>query len=303
MENSIIFHPSLSARFEEFGIPIPIKDERAQNVVSHLKKGVTPIDPSTIEALTKEDLLKVHDAKYVERFFSKDFEQVIFDCYDLQNYSLTKELDYENFRDHILFQAGASSLGIKMAFEKGFSFFLGGGMHHARYEKGFGFCPIHDFLAAALKNGITPQDIVVVDIDAHQGDGTADIGNRLGVQTLSFHMKEGWPLNDKSLSLIKSSIDIGIDSDDEDSILKITEEALKELNGKFYIVVAGTDAYEKDELPGTQSLKFSLETMVSWQKLIYDEIKKRNCPQYWLNAGGYGKFSWEPTAHFLNELL
>ncbi|MCP4914940.1 MAG: hypothetical protein GY909_17610 [Oligoflexia bacterium] len=303
MENSIIFHPSLSARFEDFGIPIPIIDERAQKVVSHLKRKVQAIPIEQVKPLIKDDLLKVHCDNYIDHFFSQEIERVIYDCYDLQNYSLTKELNYSSFRDHLLFQAGASDLGIKLAIENGFSFFLGGGMHHARYKKGFGFCPIHDFLAAALKNGITPQDIVVIDIDAHQGDGTADIGNKLGVQTISFHMKDGWPLNDHSLEKVHSTFDIGINSSDEEKILQKTQEVLEKVSGKFYIVVAGTDAYEKDELPGTQSLKFNLETMVSWQKLIYEEIKKRNYPQYWLNAGGYGRFSWEPTAHFLNELL
>ncbi|MDC1175557.1 hypothetical protein OAT67_09170, partial [Bacteriovoracaceae bacterium] len=206
MEKRIIFHPLLSARFEDFGLSIPIEDDRAKKVVDNLSVKIPHVDMNLITPLTKNDLKNVHSIEFVNDFFNSTFQEMIYNTYDLQNYPETKAIQYDEFRKHLLIQGGASFFGLSRMLEDDFAMFLGGGMHHARYESGHGFCPYHDFLSAYFKLGLNAKDLIVIDIDAHQGDGTADIGNRLGVKTISFHMKSGWPLTDPKIKKINSTI-------------------------------------------------------------------------------------------------
>ena len=68
-------------------------------------------------------------------------------------------------------------------------------------------------------------------------------------------------------------------------------------------VLAGADPYEKDQLGSTQKLKLTLEQMNRRNEMIYEFLKKRNTPQAWLMAGGYGDHAWEVYPAILTHVL
>ena len=69
------------------------------------------------------------------------------------------------------------------------------------------------------------------------------------------------------------------------------------------VVVAGSDPYEEDELPGTAGLRLNLEQMFARDMFVYDWLRMREIPQSWLMAGGYGEHSWKVYAKFLTTVL
>jgi acetoin utilization deacetylase AcuC-like enzyme len=254
--------------------------------------------------------------------------------------------------DTILAQVGGTCLACRLALAEiregtpggsagpGFCYYLGGGMHHARYDGGSGFCLVNDIVIAARKiqaEGLA-RFIWVVDVDAHKGDGTAELvsfarkrgelggagGDLPAMLTLSVHMASGWPLDAESLAakgpgedrapFLPSDIDIGIEAGEEDTYIPRLEEGLLKLEElsaasgspvrapDLVIVVDGADPYEHDGLPSSALLRLTLDQCLRRDRLIYAFLRERNLPSAWIMAGGYGDRAWEPPAWFLRGL-
>jgi len=214
---------------------------------------------------------------------------------------------------------------------KSFCFYLGGGQHHARYDTGSGFCVLNDVILAARKIQAEGRAgfIWIIDVDAHKGDGSAELvkfsrdrgetfmGKDPEIITLSVHMAAGWPLDTESLAkaeqgrapLVESDIDIPVAQGEEALYLARLTEGLAELERRsgrrkpgLAIVVDGVDVYEKDELASTSLIALSEEQCLARDRLIFSFLQKRKIPSAWLMAGGYGENAWKPTANFLASL-
>jgi acetoin utilization deacetylase AcuC-like enzyme len=91
----------------------------------------------------------------------------------------------------------------------GISMNIAGGTHHAFYDKGEGFCMLNDQAIAAnyLLNNSFIKKILIIDLDVHQGNGTASIfKNNPNVFTLSFHGQKNYPFRKEN-----SDLDFGFD--------------------------------------------------------------------------------------------
>jgi acetoin utilization deacetylase AcuC-like enzyme len=198
----------------------------------------------------------------------------------------------------------------KAALKSGFSYYLGGGMHHAMSFTGRGFCVINDIAIAIAK--MQKENLIkhawVIDVDAHKGDGTAEIFHQNeNVSTMSIHMQKGWPLNSGSDAdpwFIPNNIDIGIMPGEEDSYLvKLLAGLLSMENTRpwpdLVILVNGADPFEADELESAKEIKLSKEIMLERDMMLYNFFKDSHIPQSYVMAGGYGKRSWEIYAQFL----
>ena len=324
----ILFHPELSPRWGEYGILIPLRDDRSKRVYEHLrtlgKKGLIELDRNGLKLLNKSDLERAHSSDFVEKLYGDQLESEILECFELidsngkyhrYNPALAKR-DWKDFFQSILHHASASKFAMEKALEeKGFTFFLGGGMNHARSDKGSGFCLINDIVIGlrALQAENKIKSAWVIDTDAHKGDGTAEITCKdPSIKTLSIHMKKGWPLDHPELnhpSKIPSDVDIEMDVDEEEFYLERLRQGLNHLwtlsldKPDFVVVNAGVDPYELDELPSTKLLKLSKEQMLERDLLVYRFFKERNIPQCWLMSGGYGQYSWEIYSQFLESIL
>lgn len=146
---------------------------------------------------------------------------------------------------------GGTFLTAQLALRHGIACNTAGGSHHARRAQGAGFCTFNDVAVAALALLAQQPDanILVVDLDVHQGDGTADIlGGEPRVFTCSMHGENNYPPRK-----IASDLDIALaDGTGDDAYLETLEDVLPSLSARkrwdlvFYN--AGVDPHAEDRL-------------------------------------------------------
>ena len=312
----IIYNKDIDLNLKNYGIGIPLLDDRSVKTF----KSLSPIAQTPVKSilkLTKEDLLLVHSKDYVERLFSNDIEKELMKCFELidseGNYNrynpIKAKNDLSGLFDKILLQAGATYLATTIAKNTGFCYSLAGGMHHAMTEFPRGFCLINDLVISARKfqKSFPGSKVAIVDIDVHKGCGSAEIvRDDKSIETLSIHMKDGWPLDAESGEgpwRIPSTIDIPIALNEEDKYLKKLEVGLKKLSRCDLVLIAGgVDPYEEDTLESSSGINLSKEQMLDRDLLVYNFFKNKDIPQVWTIAGGYGPKSWEIYSNFLKSI-
>ncbi len=325
----IIYDEQQKFNLLEFGIKIPVRNSRTVNTFEALRSHPVlgpRIDrwylPRSEDKVSREDLLRVHSPGYVNKLFSPDLEREIIRTYELidrrgKYYRYDPDiavLPLSALFDRILERVAGTVQCGRVALEKGFCFYFGGGMHHAQADYGNGFCPLNDMVIAVRKLQAEGhiRTAWIIDVDAHKGDGTAALtrGDET-IQTLSIHMAKGWPLDEAEYdsegrlnpSFIPSDIDIPVDAGEEDRYVEKLEAGLHRLAKgtapDLALVVSGADPYEHDELPSTRSLRLSLDQMMDRDQLVYTFLKERKIPSAYVMAGGYGERAWEAYAQFL----
>lgn len=142
-------------------------------------------------------------------------------------------------------------LAARLALEHGVACNTAGGSHHARRAQGAGFCTFNDVAVAAkvlLAEGLV-QNVLVVDLDVHQGDGTADIlAGEPRAFTFSMHGERNYPVRK-----IASDLDVALpDGTGDDAYLEKLQEVLAALSGlrRWDIVFynGGVDVHATDRL-------------------------------------------------------
>lgn len=329
----ILYDQHIPASLTEFGIQIPIRDSRALRTFGSLLAEPTlkSLYPRwhcdrIAERLSREDLLRVHSAGYVERLFSAKLEQEIISTFELiddrGNYHRyapeTATRPLAELFDRLLLKAAGTVQAARLALEHGFCFSFTGGAHHAQHDFGNGFCVINDVVIAPrkLQQEGKVKRVWIIDVDAHKGDGTAALtAGDDTIRTLSVHMASGWPLDTPEFladgrpnpSYIASDIDIPIERGEEESYLPLLREGLEQLaagaRADLAIVVCGADPYEHDELPSASLLKLSLEQLLARDQLLYNWLSEQAIPAAFLMAGGYGDEVWRVYSQFLLWVL
>ena len=173
------------------------------------------------------------------------------------------------------------------AMQYGVSLNVAGGTHHAFADHGEGFCLLNDFAIASnylLDNNLAKK-ILIVDLDVHQGNGTASIfKNDDRVFTFSMHGEHNYPFHKE-----KSDLDIGLpDHTNGNEYLRILEGTLPQLIEKvkpdFMCFIAGVDVLETDKFG---KLKLSIADCYNRDKIIFAICKKHNIPIAVAMGGGY----------------
>ena len=169
----------------------------------------------------------------------------------------------------------------------GVSMNIAGGTHHSFSDRGEGFCILNDFAIAAnylLKHQLAKK-ILIVDLDVHQGNGTAEIfRNNKSVFTFSVHGAKNYPVRKE-----KSNLDIGLpDKTGDKFYLRTIKESLPPLLEKvqpdFIFYLAGVDILETDKLG---RLAVSREGCKKRDKFVLELCKKNNIPIAISMGGGY----------------
>jgi acetoin utilization deacetylase AcuC-like enzyme len=325
----ILYDQQIPASIVEFGIQIPIRDSRALRTFGSLMDdpALKTLHPHwhcdrIVERLSREDLLRVHSASYVERLFSPALEREIISTFELIGESgkyhryapETATRPLTDLFDRLLLKAAGTVQAARLALEHGFSFSFTGGAHHAQHDFGNGFCMINDVVIAPrkLQQEGKAKRVWIIDVDAHKGDGTAALtSGDDSIRTLSIHMASGWPLDGPKVladgrpnpSFIASDIDIPIERGEENVYLPRLREGLKRLaagpKADLAIVVCGADPYELDELPSASLLRLSLDQMLARDQLLYTWLREQGIPAAFLMAGGYGDEVWRVYSQFL----
>lgn len=186
--------------------------------------------------------------------------------------------------------AGATLAAAKVALEEGLAANLAGGTHHAYRNRGSGFCVFNDsaIAARALQREIHPKlKVAIVDLDVHQGNGTAAIlQNDPSIFTLSIHGEHNFPFKKET-----SDLDIGLENGCSDKqYLEALDQALSTMHDQFepdfIIYLAGADPHEGDRLG---KLKITQTGMSLRDEKVFQYGKDHQVPIAFSMAGGYGK--------------
>ena len=186
--------------------------------------------------------------------------------------------------------AGATLAAAKIALKEGVAANLAGGTHHAYRNKGSGFCVFNDsaIAARALQKEIHPRlKVAIIDLDVHQGNGTASIlENDPSIFTFSIHGENNFPFSKEV-----SDLDIGLpDGTGDEFYLAALHQGLDKLEEQFkpdfIIYLAGADPHEGDRLG---KLSITKNGMGQRDECVFQFALDRQIPIAFSMAGGYGK--------------
>jgi acetoin utilization deacetylase AcuC-like enzyme len=182
-----------------------------------------------------------------------------------------------------------TALAARLALEHGAACNTAGGSHHAFAEGGAGFCVFNDVAVAAklmLAEGAVSR-VLVIDLDVHQGDGTARIFQAdPRVFTLSVHCEDNWPRR-KAVS----DMDVGLPKGTGDSaylaaVREAVTEALEASRPDLVFYNAGVDPHRDDRLG---LLDLSDEGLARREALVFDAVMSRGAPIVGVLGGGYSR--------------
>jgi acetoin utilization deacetylase AcuC-like enzyme len=173
------------------------------------------------------------------------------------------------------------------AMENGVALNVAGGTHHAFADRGEGFCLLNDFATAAsyLLHQKKVKQILIIDLDVHQGNGTAKLFEQnKNVFTFSMHGAHNYPFHKET-----SDLDIGLKDGTDDSIyLPLLENTLEMLINKvkpdFVFYLSGVDILETDKFG---KLKVSMEGCKQRDEIVFSKLQKHTIPCTVAMGGGY----------------
>ena len=172
---------------------------------------------------------------------------------------------------------------------------MAGGTHHAHYDFGSGYCIFNDLAVCALMalQKHNYERVVILDLDVHQGDGTATILQNIdGALTISLHCQENFPFR-KATS--DHDLELKANSNDEQFLQKVSQaiDIATEFNPQLILYQAGVDGLATDALG---KLNITRKGMNERNKLVFDMAVKNSIPTVVFMGGGYSK----PISHTID---
>jgi len=183
---------------------------------------------------------------------------------------------------------GGTWAAAQLARSHGYAANSAAGSHHALHDTGAGYCVFND-LAVTANRLIAERHahrVLIVDLDVHQGDGTASLtAGRADIFTLSLHAEKNFPVRKA-----RSSLDIGLpDGLDDDGYMAVLTRHLPQVMGDFapdfVLYQAGVDPHRDDKLG---RLALTDEGLALRDRLVVREARQRGVPVASALGGGYG---------------
>jgi acetoin utilization deacetylase AcuC-like enzyme len=227
-----------------------------------------------------ETLKKAHSESYIKDIKNKTLDK-----------NSIKKIGFplvDSVVQRSLIATGGTILASKLAINFGVACNTAGGSHHANYEGGAGYCVFNDVAVAAqylLDRGLANR-IIIVDLDVHQGNGSADIfKDNKNVFTFSMHSKSNYPAK-KSVSNLDVELEDNIEDKEYIKILKFYLNQLNNENFDYVFYIAGVDIHCNDRLG---KLKISDEGIKQRDELVSENFFSRGIPLCGVLGGGYNK--------------
>jgi histone deacetylase 11 len=249
----------------------------------------------------RQDLVKVHTPGYLRSLRRADVLASILEV-PIARRMPGWLLDWRVLRP-MRYATGGTILACRLALEHGLAINLGGGFHHASAGKGGGFCVYADIpLAAAILHGEGRADkVLVVDLDAHQGNGTASVFR-------------GWPwasivdlFEEDLYPMVKEPEDeplplpAGLGGAEYLEIVRaVVPEALDAIRPDLLIFNAGSDPFVDDPLA---RLRLSRGELAERDLLVATLARERGIPLALVLSGGYSTESWRIHADAIEAIL
>ena len=240
-----------------------------------------PSDFFTPTKVALENVLNIHNKEYVTRLINLNLTQR-----EIRNigFPLTKELV-----ERELIIAGGTIMGCEKALKTGIAMNIAGGTHHAFSDCGEAFCLLNDQAIAAqyLLDQNKASQILILDLDVHQGNGTASIfESNPKIFTLSVHGAKNYPFRKE-----KSDLDIALEDDTGDKkyldkIKKIIPVLIDNIKPDFIFYLSGVDVLGTDKLG---RLNLTIEGCKERDAFVLKQCNDRNIPLQCSMGGGYSK--------------
>lgn len=229
--------------------------------------------------LSDEELLLTHTAEYIEKLKTLNLSRK-----EIRDIGFPVSDALMTRGRHI---AHGTFMCAEYAMKYGVSMNIAGGTHHSYSDRGEGFCIYNDIAISAnlLLDQKTFQKILVVDLDVHQGNGTAKIfENDDRVFTFSMHGERNYPLRKE-----KSDLDIGLpDKTEDEYYIKTLNDTLPRLIDKvqpeFIFYLSGVDILASDKLG---RLSVSKEGCKVRDQIVLSLCKRNDIPVAISMGGGY----------------
>ncbi len=232
--------------------------------------------PSTCSA---EDILLTHDADYYQRLIDQQLspsEQRVI------GFPQSPEL----IQRELMITQGTIDCAL-FALENGCAMNVAGGTHHAFADRGEGFCLLNDMAVAAncLLQRKLVHKVLIIDLDVHQGNGTAKIMENVPeVFTFSVHGKNNYPFRKE-----QSDLDVGLEDGTSGKeylamLNSVLPELMDQVEPDFVFYLAGVDVLATDKLGKFQ---LSLEECKQRDKFVLDLVHKNRIPLAIALGGGY----------------
>ena len=245
-----------------------------------LRESGAAITEHAAPLMPREWLEAVHDPAYVAEVFEarvpRDKERRI-------GFPVTKRI-----AERVQHTNGGTWQAARLAMEHGYAANSAAGSHHALYDTGAGYCVYND-LAVVSNRLIAEGDasrILIVDLDVHQGDGTASLtAGRTDIFTFSAHAEKNFPVRKA-----RSDRDVGLpDGMGDSDYLAMLESELPLIFDDFapdlVLYQAGVDPHRDDKLG---RLGLSSEGLLARDRFVVAEARRRGLPIASAMGGGYG---------------
>lgn len=228
---------------------------------------------------TNEILLLTHSQEYINKL---QFQQLSAKEQRHIGFPQSPEL---TLREYIITQGTIDCCTYAM--EHGVAFNVAGGTHHAFKDRGEGFCLLNDFAVAAnyLLHTNKAHSILIIDLDVHQGNGTASLFEQEErVFTFSMHGQHNYPFHKE-----KSDLDIPLpDGIGDEDYLKLLEENLTQVLAHtkfdFAFYLSGVDILDTDKFG---KLKVSMQGAKARDRIVFEKLKHASIPCTVAMGGGY----------------
>ncbi|DAC20076.1 MAG TPA: histone deacetylase [Candidatus Poseidoniales archaeon] len=240
--------------------------------------------------ISKDALLLAHDATYVEEFLEQKLSEK-----EMRRIGLTPWTP-KMIERTLCLTGGALEATIHAVNHGGITGNMAGGTHHAHRDFGSGYCIFNDLAISAMyaieKLGI--KRVAILDLDVHQGDGTATIlSNEARTRTISVHCSTNFPFR-KSVS----DFDLPVEpkAGDELFMEKVREavELCVDFQPELVLYQAGVDGLEQDHLG---KLCVTRKGMQERNQYVFEKMLKNRIPTVIFMGGGYSK----PIEHSLDS--
>ncbi len=261
-----------------------VKDRIQNSKDSNLIEFISP------ECVAERDLLMAHDVDYVRRFVEGKLDNREVNRIGLKPWTGT-------FIERTLRIMGGSISAMKHVCEfGGISGNMAGGTHHSHVDFGSGYCVFNDIAICATIaiESLGFSRVAIIDLDVHQGDGTATMLNgNPGALTISVHCKDNFPFR-KAISDHDLPLDSGCG--DLRYLERVGEalEIIERYKPDLVLFQAGVDALEKD---GLGKLKVTREGMSARNRMVLSVVMEKAVPCVIFMGGGYSK----PISHTVDS--
>lgn len=288
----VVHHADYMAPRPEHG---SFKFDKYQLVMVALRESGEPVTEHAPAPCPREWLEAVHCPDYVAQVFAA---QVPREKERRIGFPVTPHI-----ASRVRHTNGGTFLAAQLAMEHGYAANSAAGSHHALHETGAGYCVFNDLAVCAnrlIGEGLARR-VLVVDLDVHQGDGTASLmAGRSDVFTFSMHAEKNFPARKA-----RSSLDIALPDGIEDEaylaeLASHLPRLLEEFAPDIVLYQAGVDPHVGDRLGRLALSDAGLERR---DRFVVAETRRRGLPVASALGGGYGHDQREIAARHARSML